>query len=84
METFKVKEQTRLSITIGEKVYEVTRPKIKDQKILQASLKNADGKELDIITAYLVGMGFDEDAIVNLDGEQMLSLVEHMNATKKK
>lgn len=84
---FKIDEPKLLKIIIGEKTYEIKKPRMAHQKQLESDIKEAEqGKTSTFqpMINYLVGLGLPEDVVLDLEQDIFSDLISHLTGLKKK
>lgn len=78
-------QRTTFKFRLGEEVYTVTKPTVKQIAEFSASMKDVkDAQEdLDLTNKWLVGLGFKEDFLNSLEKEMYTKVLETVMGIKK-
>lgn len=82
-----VSQKSSLSVKVDEKVYQIRKPKVKDQALLEAELKLVDEKKKTSSQAmelWLSNLGFPVDDIREWDIDTMAEICEKLGKIGQK
>lgn len=83
---FKAKPSLKLKIVIGDKSFEIEKPKMRHQIDLEKATRAAQLENkpiLEPMIEWIVGLGMPRDAALDMDQEQFLELVSYVSGSKK-
>jgi hypothetical protein len=85
MESFEIKERTKLSVTIYGKEFKILKPNVMQTRaVLQKITALTDSTESsDIWIGFLCELGFEKELLETMEPEHLLKLIDFVTGVKK-